>query len=177
MDTPTLVGILVAGLLGLGGLATGLISLFFSTRAERHLDYYRMRDSLSKLNSQYEIGIYKELWKTTLNTGRAAAKFQSLVMAPPEGINIEELYKDLEANFNELNRVVHDNRPFYSPKVFSTAKEILADMRELGAIVREEGSFKEIDDIVNNLNDKQVIQLAELIRKNVHLPSSIKESK
>lgn len=78
--------------------------------------------------------------------------------------------------YNGLKDTVYDYRPFYVPRVYDLAKQLLERLRELHRIVQDSRHFEKMDDraeeLMAEVNDTDVPQLCEAIRMRV-FPTSV----
>ncbi|MCJ7543355.1 MAG: hypothetical protein MUP47_02125 [Phycisphaerae bacterium] len=100
----------------------------YQTSMETILADLRTRDTkellVHRLQFEKEFEVYKELWTAALKYAVALNSVCGPKLVAPQ-VSSQDLEQALEASYNRLRDTVHDNRPFYSPDVYTIAKNML----------------------------------------------------
>lgn len=130
----------------------------YQERIETLLADIRTRDTkellVHRLQFEKEFEVYKELWGAALRLAKVGTHFRMLQIGPLA--SEDQIKEDLSTASTHFNTVVFDNRPFYAPQVYETAKTII---NELSEILLTHNHLKQIDrhhDMTEAQQDKAV---------------------
>lgn len=101
--------------------------IHFQTKMETLLEDLRTQDRkelfVHQLQFEKEFDVYIRLWKAVLKLKEAATAFKIIKMSlPKEAVHIVQTFMDAYINVNEI---IYNYRPFYSPNVFDKSEQIL----------------------------------------------------
>lgn len=134
----------------------------YQAQVETLLSDIRTRDTkellVHRLQFEKEFEVYKELWGAALKLAKAGSHFRMVQMGPLASEN--QIKEELSTSCTHFNTIVFDNRPFYAPQVYETAKTIL---NELSEVLLTRNHLNQIEK--RNMTEAQIEKAVEMESK------------
>ena len=160
--------------------------IHFQTKMETLLEDLRTQDRkelfVHQLQFEKEFDVYIRLWKAVLKLEEAATAFKIIKMSlPKEPVYIVQIFMDAYLNLNEI---IYNYRPFYSPNVFDKSEQILNHAKKVYLALEKQKPldktpfdlkkstdrlkkiFQEIEFSLDRINDS-IILLCDAIRSRI----------
>lgn len=131
----------------------------YQTRMESLLSDLRTRNTkelfVHQVQFQKEFEVYKYLWKAALELARAGSQLRTLQSGAQ--LTPDEIRQSVVDSYRRLRDTVFDNRPFYAPDIYDTAKAML---NGLGEVVSSRQRLDHLEQ--GNMSETQIDRACEL---------------